>query len=141
MLASILFNLSFYIVTALYVVIGSPLLFGPRSWAMAGLRAHARTCLWLLRVIVGLRYEIRGTENLPEGACLVAGKHQAPWETFALIPVFKDPATVQKAELFLIPFHGWFSKKFGMIGVQKINWPSSPQTPYQRSQRPYFQKT
>ena len=125
MIASLLFSLCFYIITALYVIIGSPLLLGPRSWAMAGLRAHARTCLWLLRVIVGLRYEIRGKENLPQGAFLVAGKHQAPWETFALIPVFKDPATVQKAELFLIPFHGWFSKKFGMIGVKRSTGPAA----------------
>ncbi len=125
MVKSFIFNSLFYLITALFVIIGSPLLLGPRSWAMAGLRAHARTCLWMLKVIIGLKYEIRGLENLPQAPYLVASKHQSPWETFALIPLFKDPVTIQKAELFLIPFHGWFSKKFGMIGVKRSSGPTA----------------
>ncbi len=125
MIRSILFNLLFYIITATYVVIGSPLLLGPRSWAMAGLRAHSRTCSWMLRMIVGTKFELRGLENLPDGAYIAASKHQAAWETYAFIPMFRDPATIQKAELFLIPFHGWFSKKFGMIGVKRSTGPSA----------------
>ncbi len=125
MIRSVLFNLSFYIATALFVVVGSPLLLGPRSWAMAGLSTHAKVCLWLLRVIAGLKVEVRGLENLPDGACIAASKHQAAWETFAYIPLFRDPVTIQKAELFLIPFHGWFSKKFQMIGVKRATGPSA----------------
>ncbi len=125
MIRSVIFNLLFYSVTALYVVVGCPLLFGPRSWAMAGLRAHAHTCSWLLRTIVGTRFEIRGIENLPDGPFIAASKHQSTWETYAFIPMFRDPATIQKAELFLIPFHGWFSKKFGMIGVKRSTGPSA----------------
>lgn len=125
MIRSVLFNLSFYISTALFVVVGSPLLLGPRKWAMAALSTHAKASLWLLKVIVGTKIEVRGVENLPEGACIAASKHQAAWETFAYIPLFKDPVTIQKAELFLIPFHGWFSKKFGMIGVKRATGPSA----------------
>ncbi len=109
----------FYVCTALFVVVGSPLLLGPRSWAMAGLKAHARTSLWLLKHIVGLRMEVRGHEKLPPGPVLVACKHQSAWETFAIIPLFRDPAMIMKAELFWIPFHGWFSRKFQMIGVRR----------------------
>jgi 1-acyl-sn-glycerol-3-phosphate acyltransferase len=119
MARSLLFNLLFYVTTVLFVVLGSPLLFGPRRWAMAALKVHARTELWLLETIVGLDYELRGSEKLPKGACLVASKHQSAWETFALIPFFRDPALLMKRELFWIPFHGWFSKKFGMIPVDR----------------------
>ena len=125
MARSLLFNLLFYVTTALYVVLGSPLLFAPRSWAMAALANHARFELFLLRHIVGLKLEVRGHDKLPKTACLVASKHQSAWETFALIPLFRDPALLMKRELFWIPFHGWFSKKFEMIPVDRDKGPAA----------------
>lgn len=119
MLRSILFAVVFYLTTALMLLLCSPLLFGPRSWAMAALKLHARICLWWLRVIVGTRMEVRGAERLPPPPFLIAAKHQSAWDTFALIPLFRDPALVMKAELMLIPFYGWFSRKFGMIPVRR----------------------
>jgi 1-acyl-sn-glycerol-3-phosphate acyltransferase len=125
MLRSFLFNALFYVTTALFVLLCSPLLFGPRSWAMAALKVHARTELWLLKHIVGLDFEVSGLDKLPEGPCLVASKHQSAWETFALIPLFRDPALLMKRELFWIPFHGWFSYKFQMIPVDREAGPAA----------------
>ena len=120
-----LFNVLFYVTTVLFLGLGSPLLFGPRSWAMWALALHARTELWLLKTIVGTELEVRGKEKLPKGACLVASKHQSAWETFALIPLFRDPAYLMKRELFWIPFHGWFSYKFKMIPVDRDKGPAA----------------
>ncbi len=125
MARSLLFNVLFYVTTTLFVVIGSPLLFAPRSWAMAALKVHSNFELWLLRAIVGTKLEVRGRENIPQGPCLVASKHQSAWETFALIPLFRDPALLMKRELFFIPFHGWFSRKFQMIPVDRDKGPSA----------------
>ena len=125
MARSLLFNLLFYVTTTLFVVLGSPLLFAPRRWAMAALAVHSRFELWLLKVVVGTRLEVRGQEKLPKGACLVASKHQSAWETFALIPLFRDPALLMKRELFWIPFHGWFSRKFEMIPVDRDKGPAA----------------
>jgi 1-acyl-sn-glycerol-3-phosphate acyltransferase len=125
MARSLLFNVLFYVTTTMFVVIGSPLLVAPRSWAMAALAIHGRFELWLLKVIVGTKLEVRGAEKLPQGACLVASKHQSAWETFALIPLFRDPALLMKRELFWIPFHGWFSYKFEMIPVDRDKGPSA----------------
>ena len=125
MARSLLFNVLFYVTTTLYVVLGSPLLFAPRSWAMAALANHARFELWLLETIVGTKLEVRGRDKLPKGACLVASKHQSAWETFALIPLFRDPALLMKRELFWIPFHGWFSHKFQMIPVDRDKGPAA----------------
>jgi len=119
MLRSIIFAVVFYVNTAVFLLLGSPLLFGPRSWAMAALKLHARVSLWWLEKIVGTRMEVRGLERLPPGPILVAAKHQSAWDTFALIPLFRDPALVMKAELMWIPFYGWFSRKFGMIPVRR----------------------
>ena len=125
MARSLLFNILFYVTTTLFVVIGSPLLFAPRRWAMAALAVHGRFELWLLKTTVGTGLEVRGQEKLPEGPCLVASKHQSAWETFALIPLFRDPALLMKRELFWIPFHGWFSKKFEMIPVDREKGPAA----------------
>jgi 1-acyl-sn-glycerol-3-phosphate acyltransferase len=119
MLRSLVFAVAFYIVTALFLVLGSWLFFGPRRWAMEGLRQHALASLWLLRHIARTRMEVRGREYLPEGPCLVVSKHQSAWDTFALVPLFKDPAIVLKDELKWIPFYGWFCVKFEHILVKR----------------------
>lgn len=119
MLRSLIFVAVFYLNTAVFLLLGSPLLLAPRAWAMAGLRAHARASLWWMRVIVGTTVEVRGLDNLPDGPALIAAKHQSAWDTFALIPLFRDPAMIMKAELGNIPFYGWFSRKFDHILVKR----------------------
>lgn len=116
---SLLFALAFYVTTALFLVLGSWLLLAPRSWAMAGLRTHAIVSVWLLRVIAGTKLEVRGHDRLPAGACLVVSKHQSAWDTFGLVPLFRDPAIVLKDELKWIPFYGWFCVKFAHILVKR----------------------
>jgi 1-acyl-sn-glycerol-3-phosphate acyltransferase len=116
---SALFSILFYAVTGLMMLLGIWLLVGPRSWAMRGLELHAHICLWLLRVVCGTRIEVRGRENLREGRILVIAKHQSAWDTFALIPLFRDPAIVLKAELARIPLYGWFCVKFEHILVKR----------------------
>ena len=116
---SFLYALAFYVTTALFLVLGVWLLIAPRSWAMAGLRLHGRTCVWLLKVICGTNLEVRGAEKLPKSACLVVAKHQSAWDTFALIALLRDPAIVLKDELKWIPFYGWFCVKFAHILVKR----------------------
>lgn len=125
MLRSIVFAIVFYLNTALFLVIGSPLLLGPRRWAMMGLKAHAHASLFWLRLIVGTKFEVRGREHLPTPPVLIAAKHQSAWDTFALITLFRDPAMVMKAELGLIPFYGWFSHKFRHVFVARERGPSA----------------
>jgi len=116
---SLIYFVVFYVVTALYLVLGSWLLIGPRPWAMKGLEVHGRTCVWLLGLICGTKLEVRGHENLPKTGCLVISKHQSAWDTFGLISLFRDPAIVLKDELKWIPFYGWFCVKFEHILVKR----------------------
>jgi len=125
MLRSLLFAAAFYLNTAVFLIFGSWLLLAPRRWAMQGLRLHGLASLWWLKIICGTRLEVRGREKMPAGACLVAAKHQSAWDTFALIPVFRDPAMVMKAELSWIPLYGWFSHKFRHIFIKRDKGPSA----------------
>ncbi|GBE42520.1 MAG TPA: 1-acyl-sn-glycerol-3-phosphate acyltransferase [Rhizobiales bacterium] len=125
MIRAFVYTFAFFTVSALFLILGSWLLLAPRSWAMAGLSAHGRSCVWLLEKIAGTRLEVRGHENLPRGAVLVASKHQSAWDTFALVPLLRDPAIVMKRELMWIPLYGWFSAKFGMIFVRRSAGPAA----------------
>lgn len=116
---SLIYAALFYLVTVAFLVLGCWLLLAPRSWAMAGLKAHARACIWLLAKVCGTRFEVRGLEHLPRGPCLIVAKHQSTWDTFALVPLLNDPAIVLKDELRYIPLYGWFCLKFEMILVKR----------------------
>lgn len=116
---SLLFAAAFYTTTAIFLILGSWLLIAPRRWAMAGLALHGSTSIKLLEWICGTRFELRGRENIPDGACLVIAKHQSAWDTFALVTLFRDPAVVLKDELKWIPVYGWFCVKFGHILVKR----------------------
>ena len=118
-LRSALFNLVFYLNLVLFLVLGAGFYFTPRKWSIRALQVWAKSSLFWLRVIAGIRMEVRGAEHIPQGACLVAGKHQSFWETFAILPLLDDPAMVLKKELTYIPFFGWFIYKFRMIPVER----------------------
>jgi 1-acyl-sn-glycerol-3-phosphate acyltransferase len=118
-LRSIIFNIVFYMNLALFLIFGSWLFLCPRIWAIRGSQTWARSSLWLLEFICNIKIEVRGRENILSGPCLVAGKHQSFWETFAVLPLFDDPCMVLKRELTFIPLFGWFCLKFKMIAVER----------------------
>jgi len=124
-LRSAIYNVVFYVNLAVFLIGGAFFLALPRSAAMAALKAWAATSLWWLKVICGTRMEVRGREFIPEDGALVAGKHQSTWETFAILPLFADPAVVLKKELTYIPFFGWFIFKFRMIPVEREAGPKA----------------
>jgi 1-acyl-sn-glycerol-3-phosphate acyltransferase len=116
---SLLFNVLFYVNLILFLVLGSWLFVCPRIWAIRGLQTWARSSLWLLKIIPGIGFEVRGLEHLPQGPVLIAGKHQSFWETFAILPLVNDPCMVLKKELTYIPLFGWFALKFRMIAIER----------------------
>jgi 1-acyl-sn-glycerol-3-phosphate acyltransferase len=122
-LRALVFNIAFYLNLVLLLVFGSPLLLGPRRYAMVGLKCWGWTTMWWQRVIVGTRVEVRGRENIPPGALLVAAKHQSAWETITLHTLFADPAMVLKEELMLLPLMGWFNRKFRLIPINRAASP------------------
>jgi len=119
LIRSILFNLLFYLNLIVQMLGAIPALVMPRGAIVAVVKFWARTNLWLLRRVCGITVEFRGLDKIPPGGVIVASKHQSMWETFALFPLFADPAFILKRELMWIPFFGWFSWKAGMIPVNR----------------------
>ncbi len=73
----------------------------------------------ILRLTANIRTEIHGLEDVPEGAAIVACKHQSVWETTVFQGLFDQPAIVLKRELMWIPIFGWYIIKMGMIPVDR----------------------
>jgi 1-acyl-sn-glycerol-3-phosphate acyltransferase len=118
-LRSLVFNALFYLVLAVYLVAALPTLLMPRRAIFALARHWARVNLAMLRVICRIGADWRGLEKIPQGAILVAAKHQSAWETFALLALFDDPTFIVKRELLWLPFYGWYARHAGMIPVER----------------------
>jgi 1-acyl-sn-glycerol-3-phosphate acyltransferase len=116
---SIVFNVLFYLNTALWLIIALPTFFMPYRAILAVATAWGRSNLVLLRVVAGIDCEIRGREKLPKGPIIVAPKHQSAWETFALLPLFDNPVFIVKRELQWIPIFGWLMIKGRMVPVNR----------------------
>jgi 1-acyl-sn-glycerol-3-phosphate acyltransferase len=116
---SLLFNVVFYINISVRMTVALPTIMLPYSFLLGVLRRYAGSTLWFLRVICGIGVEWRGREKLPQGACIVACKHQSVWETFALFMVLPDPTYVLKRELMQLPLFGWLATKARMIPIDR----------------------
>ncbi|HEX3441446.1 MAG TPA: 1-acyl-sn-glycerol-3-phosphate acyltransferase [Pseudolabrys sp.] len=116
---SIVFNVLFYLNTLIFLMIALPTFVMPYRAIIRVAQAWGRVNLVLLRVVAGIDYEIRGREKIPDGAIIVAPKHQSAWETFALLPLFDNPTFILKRELQWIPIFGWLTIKGRMVPVDR----------------------
>lgn len=73
----------------------------------------------LASVICGIRYEIKGLENMPDHPVIVMAKHQSAWETIALPTLFPPMSIVIKKELLMIPFFGWGMRMASPIAIDR----------------------
>ena len=74
----------------------------------------------MLAGICGLRYEIRGLDNLIKGPCIVASKHQSAWDTLIFLTLLERPSYIYKRELSWIPLFGWYLARSGGITVERV---------------------
>ena len=118
-LRSAVFNLAFWVWGLAMHVVSLPLLLVPRGAAQWMGRVWIGVTLALLALLCGLRHEIRGRENLPGGAYLLASKHQSAWDTLIYALLLNDPAYVLKKELVWFPLFGLFLVKTGVVPVDR----------------------
>lgn len=72
------------------------------------------------RFFCGLRWQVQGWENLPDGPAIILSKHQSAWETLFLpshLP--RQVCFVYKKELHLVPFFGWGLALLRMIPINR----------------------
>lgn len=116
---SILYGFWYYGLTAALAIIYIPLLALPRPALRRGIRIWARLLIWGMRVLGGVRLEVRGLQNIPPGACLIAAKHQSMFDIIPAFAYLPDALFVMKKELMRIPVFGWHNLKHGTIVVDR----------------------
>lgn len=116
---SLIFTAWFYLWSAVLAIVMTPLLLLPPAVTMAAFRLWARTTLAGLRLICGLKVEIRGQANVPAGPALIAAKHQCMLDTIVPFAMLPDACLVMKKQLTRIPYYGWYALKTRMVVVDR----------------------
>lgn len=92
----------------------------PLRWRYKLTMGWPKLAVWGAKVICGVRWQIKGLENLPDGQAIVLSKHQSAWETLFLpshLP--REVCFVYKRELHRIPFFGWGLSLLRMIPIDR----------------------
>jgi 1-acyl-sn-glycerol-3-phosphate acyltransferase len=88
-----------------------------RYWHATG---WTRFAIWCGRVVCGMKWEVHGMENLPDGPVILLPKHQSAWETMWITTAMPRPLSfVYKRELHWVPFFGWALASLRMIHIDR----------------------
>jgi len=125
-LRSLFFDVFFYIFTTAYLFFFMPFaLFAPRKIIFILFRIWTRICFFMLSIIVGLTYTIRGREHLDaitkNGPCIIACKHQSAFDTIFISLFLDDIVIILKGKLAYVPLFGYYLKKLGSIFIDREN--------------------
>jgi 1-acyl-sn-glycerol-3-phosphate acyltransferase len=120
-LRSVLFLVLVLPITILAPCLILLLLWAPLSWRTTVVRVWRYGFMAVVTYVLGIRYRIKGAENIPPEPVVVLSKHQSAWETVALQDVFAPRwlSFVLKHELLLIPFLGWAFAVLPMIAINR----------------------
>lgn len=112
---------------ALLVLLSTPVT--TYTWRYDALcRPWARFILGTLRVVCGVKFRVRGIENMPQHGepMVVLAKHQSAWDPFWLGAYLAQPACfLYKKSLHWIPFVGWVIWSMHMLAIDRSNGRSS----------------
>ncbi len=118
---SLLFYAFFYVQTVpLAIIVGLSAIIAGRTafgWALARYWIHSNTVA--LRILAGIRTDVAGKENIPDGPCIIASKHMSDWDIFAILPGAGRPGFIAKKELMDIPFFGKAAMAFDTIRIDR----------------------
>ena len=118
-LRSLLFNILFFAYTAWTALWLTPRLMVSDADIKPQVKRWAGGVLWLLDHVVGITYELRGVEHIPEGGVLLAAKHQSAWDTMMFHLFVPHSVYVTKQEVISIPLYGAVAKSIGSISIDR----------------------
>ena len=100
-----------------FMLIGLPLAPFRKRHTLVKIWAHVT--INLARWIAGIKWEIKGKENIPDTPCVIVSNHQSSWETFFLQTLFTPQTQVIKKSLLNIPFFGWAFRLTKPIAIDR----------------------
>ena len=114
---SLFFNIAMYVWMGVIGLIYAPWAILSPAGARAACDIYARHTLWMLRVFVGLKTEVRGTP--PVGPALLAAKHQSFLDIIVIWASIPRGFFVMKSVLRYAPVLGQYALRLGCIPVHR----------------------
>lgn len=115
---SFLFNVAYWLLSITYAVMAAFSALSPGRGATGWIiRRYTRRMVQAMDLFAGIKLEVRGKERLPEGAFIIAAKHQSWGDGFCVYSQFDDLAFVTGDHLVKFPLLGTVLSKLGAIVV------------------------
>ncbi|MGJ8546503.1 MAG: lysophospholipid acyltransferase family protein [Sulfitobacter sp.] len=114
---SVLFSLQATIAMPIIGLLYAPWAVFSTRGAYAACHAYAGYVIWSARWMVGLRCEVRG--NVPDGAVLVAAKHQSFLDILMIFHALPRTTFIMKKQILWTPVIGLYAKRMQMIAVDR----------------------
>lgn len=119
-LRSALFYLGYFLVTLLMslgFIVFSPLLRDRGRYLFV--TTWCAFILTWLRLCCGVRYKIRGLDNIPDEPVVILSNHQSTWETILIYKLVFPVSPILKRELMRIPIWGWALRLQNPIAIDR----------------------
>ena len=115
---SLIFNIAYWFLSIGYGLTAAFAALAPGRNATAWvIRRYVKRMVQAMRILAGIRIDVRGKERLPTGAFIIASKHQSWGDGFATYDQFDDLAFVTGDHLEKFPLLGTVLRKLGAIVV------------------------
>lgn len=108
------FQIAYWATSIVTGIIALPLLIWPsRKPLMKWIKTYSSIMVFWMEKIHGIKLEIRGQEHIPQGASIIASKHQSWGDGFCMFSQFDDLAFVTGDHLEKTPIGRFNSAQNG----------------------------
>ncbi len=116
-LLSLIFIVQMYLAMAIIALLFAPWALISRHGARVACKTFCRWTIFSLRVLTGLKSEVRGTP--PTGEALIAAKHQSFLDIILIFNAVPAGKFIMKRELMFTPFLGQYALRIGCVPVDR----------------------
>lgn len=117
LIRSLVMDFLMYLTMLVMGILCAPMALWSVDGAYVAIKAYCRTVFWLLRVICGLRVEIRG--EIPQGDVIICSKHQSFLDIMMLAEALPRAKFIMKKELRWAPVLGLYALRIGSTPVAR----------------------
>lgn len=114
---SLIFIIQMYLAMAVVAIGFAPFALFSRAAAVKACHVYCQWVIFSLRILCGLRTEIRGTP--PTDEVMIAAKHQSFLDIIAIYNAVPRGKFIMKRELLWTPFLGQYALRIGCVPVNR----------------------
>lgn len=114
---SLIFIVQMYLAMAVVAIGFAPFALFSRAAAVKACHVYCQWVIFSLRILCGLRCEVRGTP--PTDEVVIAGKHQSFLDIILIYSAVPRGKFIMKRELMWTPFLGQYAQRIGCVPVNR----------------------